>query len=109
MKYSESVVCQADVSSNPSRRSSFSQEDSWLLSRLKMVEDSQKEMRHSQKEIREIRNSQKELKYELNKAIVDSQTQTRQLIESLLTHRSPEASKFSGFKTWKSANFNIVT
>ena len=56
-----------------------------------MVEDSQKEMRNSQKE---IRNSQKELKYELNKAIVDSQTQTRQLIESLLTNRSPEAPKF---------------
>ena len=49
------------------------------------MEDSQKDIRNSQKEMRE------ELKYELNKAIVDSQTQTRQLIKSLLEHRSPKA------------------
>ena len=53
-----------------------------------MMEDLQKETRNSQKELRE------KLKYELNKAIVDFQTQTRQLIESLLANRLSEDPKF---------------
>ena len=92
LNYPEADVCQGDVPStcNLSRRSSFSQEDSFLQSRLKMMEDSQKEPKYELSKA--TVDSQKELKHEW-KAIVDSQTQTRQLIESLLANRLPEAPK----------------
>ena len=72
----ESIIHKDEVASSPSRHSSFSQEDSLLQTRLKMLEVSQRKMNNDSQ--KEMKDSHKEMSYELSKTATESQTQTQQ-------------------------------